>query len=52
MITMIVVIVIIIVLLVLFNKYVAVDATIKQVINIAVILITILWILKTLGIFG
>ena len=52
MIQVIVIIAIIIVLLVLFNKYVNVDTTIKQIINIVVILIAALWLLRTLGIFG
>lgn len=50
--TIIIVLVVVGLVLYLINKYVPMDGKIKTILNWAVVIIVIIWLLKVLGIFG
>ena len=49
--TLLLVLIIVGILLWLVNTYIPMDAKIKQIINIVVLIIVIIWVLKALGVF-
>lgn len=50
--TLVITLIVVGVLLWLVNKYIPMDATVKKVINIVVIIALVLWILKVIGFWG
>lgn len=52
LITLIVVLIVVGVILWLVNRYIPMDAKIKQILNIVVVIAVILWLLSVFGVFG